>query len=280
MIDGLVPAVVRSPMDLAAVTFRALVRRHGIVLVPGFEASVSALLDLVSKLDAPAPPWDPFAVSEQHPLVQKVEVSSRPAVPAAKSSSQYWHSDVAFSSRPPNFTALLCLRDTLEGGETEFCDMRTPLLRVGDKERSVLREIDVLHSFAERLGPLMADKYGQGRIAEIEQRYPPIWQPLIRRQIATSAPALFASPLSAADYRSPTGHTDVQTAVEQAMREAVDPGMIYVHHWTPGDLLVWDNSVIMHRRALTRVIGERLHWRVSTWGVPVEAFADRESQPT
>lgn len=277
---GLVPAVVRSPMDLDAVTFRTLVRRQGIVLMPGFEASISALLELVAMLDTPAPPWDPFAVSKQHSLVQEIEVSSRPAVPVAKTSSQYWHSDVAFSSRPPNFTAILCLRNSKEGGETEFCDMRTPLSKVGEQTRSVLRQIDVLHSFAERLGPLMAEKYGKSRIAVIEQKFPPVWQPLIRCQVATPAAALFASPLSAADYRSPSSPTEVQTAINQTMREAVDQSAVYVHRWSPHDLLVWDNSVIMHRRALTRVVGDRLHWRVSTSGTPVKAFADREGQQT
>jgi taurine dioxygenase len=53
-----------------------------------------------------------------------------------------------------------------------------------------------------------------------------------------------------------------------------DPRFVYVHEWTKGDLVVWDNRCTLH--AATWFDAEhlaRVMWRTTVWGNPGPTYA-------
>jgi taurine dioxygenase len=41
---------------------------------------------------------------------------------------------------------------------------------------------------------------------------------------------------------------DSQTLFAELLPHMTEPDLIYKHHWSVGDVVMWDNSATMHRR--------------------------------
>ena len=40
---------------------------------------------------------------------------------------------------------------------------------------------------------------------------------------------------------------EAQTLLDDLLEFACQPPRVYTHHWTPGDLIIWDNRCVLHR---------------------------------
>jgi hypothetical protein len=43
------------------------------------------------------------------------------------------------------------------------------------------------------------------------------------------------------------GDAEARALLDELMAEATRPEFTYLHHWRPGDVLMWDNRATMHR---------------------------------
>ena len=58
------------------------------------------------------------------------------------------------------------------------------------------------------------------------------------------------------------------------MSHLTRPEFIYVHEWTPGDLIVWDNRCLVHAATWFDAETEgRMMWRTTVSGNPGAAYA-------
>jgi alpha-ketoglutarate-dependent taurine dioxygenase len=58
------------------------------------------------------------------------------------------------------------------------------------------------------------------------------------------------------------------------MRHTTQPAFVYVHEWTPGDLVVWDNRCLVHAATWFDVETiRRVMWRTTVSGNPGPAYA-------
>jgi alpha-ketoglutarate-dependent taurine dioxygenase len=248
------------------------IRAAGLVLIRDVELDAERFVQIVEALDPVTLPWDATDTAPGDPRVQVMRVE---AVSGGRrtSSAQHWHSDQSFAARPPGFTALYCVEAPHAGGGTQFCGMR-----LGGIAPSLLAALDgtrawIRHSFRDSLGVLLRGRRSPERLAVLDDRYPDVWHPLIREQPATGNPAMFLSPLTARTLRTGDSETEISASEPYAriLAAATSRANTYLHRWRPGDLLVWDNSVAMHRREPGAMEGGRAHWRVVTRGLEVKA---------
>lgn len=229
----------------------------GLVLMRDVELNATEFLGIVELLGTPASPWDATGVAAADERVQDMRVKGGQDG-MRTTSSQLWHSDQSFAAAPPEFTGLYCRQAARRGAGTEFCDMRLRALPPALGAAAVSSEVWVRHSFRESLGVLLGGRRPTEHMATLAARFPDVRHPLVRQQPDTGELAVLLSPLTA---------RDVPEIFGALLKAAVIN--VYQHVWRAGDLLIWDNSAVMHRREVGPVDGDRAHWRLVTQGRPV-----------
>ena len=103
--------------------------------------------------------------------------------------------------------------------------------------------------------PVAEQHYAQGKDTRGAQISDPSAQvyPLVWTCPVTNQPALMPQPrcLHALEQQTDTGSdflgvVESRHRVEAWMRPAIDPQLVYVHAWQPGDLVLWNNRSVWH----------------------------------
>jgi taurine dioxygenase len=257
---------------LGSTAIRARVRDVGLALVRDLELDVEGFVRVVQSLGPIVCPWDSTKVLPTDARVQDMTVQAGGYEKDRVSSAEHWHSDQSFAARPTGFTALYCIEGTRVGGGTQLCSTRISALSPG--YLSALPDgAWIRHSFSESLGVMLQGRRHPEDLKKVTEKYPDVWHPLVRTQPGTGAAALFLSPLTARTIRTGRQEADVSSsrAFGTLIRGATRRGNVYTHLWRAGDLLLWDNSVVMHRRQPGPVEGSRINWRAVTRGQRVTA---------
>lgn len=153
----------------------------------------------------------------------------------------FWHTDSSFKPVPAGHSVLSGRIIPPEGGETEFADLRAAHDALPEAKR---REIQGL--IAEHCLIHSRRRYGFLEFTETElKQWPPVLNPLVRRHPETGRSTLFIGSHAGRII----GMDDEAGAklIDELIAFATQPQFVYSHHWTLGDLIMWDNRCCMHR---------------------------------
>jgi taurine dioxygenase len=165
-----------------------------------------------------------------HPYVAQISLAQR------------WHTDSSFRPVPSMGSILHGVEITEEGGETWFSNMYAVYEALTPEQRQRTEGCKACHDFGYlmNLGAIKP-------LTEAErQAMPPVWQPMVRQHPVTGRKSLFISPI----YNNAVeGMEDDAAVALVAELTGIAEGdeFIYRHHWSPGDIVMWDNRCTMHR---------------------------------
>lgn len=153
-----------------------------------------------------------------------------------------WHSDQSYTPQPVFGTILYGVEIPEEGGETCFADLAAAYeaLPAALRERvdSVTAVYSPVKAGHERRAPLTPEQ-----IAAISTAT----HPLVRTHPYLGRKALYLSP----NHITTIGDLN-EAETEELLAELVEcatrAGHVYEHRWSEGDLIMWDNTSVMHRR--------------------------------
>ena len=140
------------------------------------------------------------------------------------------HQDYSFAD-PVGGIALYALEVPASGGETGFIDTRRALERLHPHQRQRIQDLEAVHF----------ERFARG---ETPNR---VRHPVVLRHPVTGRQSLFVDPLFT---ESLVGLApEVGTSLLRELWAALeDPALAHWHRWEIGDLIVWDNLVLMHAR--------------------------------
>jgi len=179
----------------------------------------------------------------QHPPIFEVTnriIDGRPS-PSAEVGRQ-WHSDGAFTLRPPAGSLLYCRQLPSVGGDTWFSNMYLAYDTLSPKLRNLLRPLEVVNDLGRVKG---IGARGHAVVADHLHDNPPVLQPMVRVHPETGRAALYLN-------ESVTCRIDGMTEEESAglldflFRHSVLPEFTYRHRWRRHHLVLWDNRCSMH----------------------------------
>jgi alpha-ketoglutarate-dependent 2,4-dichlorophenoxyacetate dioxygenase len=154
--------------------------------------------------------------------------------------SYVWHVDSTYV-RPRVRMSMLFGRVVPSGcAHTEFCDLRLAWEALSPEEQARLDGLTALHWLihSRRAADIPCSE-------EDLQRYRPIERPLVAVHQESGRKALcIASHVSGIKGME---DTEALALVGELIERAAVPERCYTHHWSPGDLLLWDNHAVMHR---------------------------------
>ena len=157
------------------------------------------------------------------------------------SGNQIWHTDGSFKIVPSLASALSAREVPPVGGETEFADMRAAYDALTCKKQRLIQSLRAEHDFM----------YSQGRIGveymteKEKAKVSPVQHPLVRLHPESGRKAIYAGRHASHVLGMPI--EEGRALIQELNEFATQPKFVHRHTWQAGDLVLWDNRMVMHR---------------------------------
>ena len=155
-----------------------------------------------------------------------------------------WHADMTYIDTPPKGSILHALEVPVGQGDTYFANMIAAHDDLPDDLKQQAENKRAIHDAAHNSAGMR--RKGCVEIDDVRQT-PGARHPLIRRDPATGRRALFLGrrPHS---YILGMAPAESDTLLDRLWAHAGNPKYAWSHQWLPGDLLMWQNLWVLHRR--------------------------------
>jgi alpha-ketoglutarate-dependent taurine dioxygenase len=187
-----------------------------------------------------------------------------------------WHTDQSYRRPPPDISLFLAVIPVPQGqGQTLFADGTAAYEALPPELKACVDGLEGVH---------VGMSAGRGRNDVLEGKTPrslgqheqPQRQPLVREHPVTGKRALYMCEYGQMDWvdgpiagMQPGPHGDGARLLETLVTHATQPGFVYVHEWSRGDLIVWDNRCLIHAATWFDADNlQRLMWRTTVSGNP------------
>ncbi len=144
---------------------------------------------------------------------------------------QGWHSDLSYLKYPLPYSFLYAIEAPDEGYETWYSNQLTAYEHLDEATREAIDQLEILHSWKSN---------------HPDRR--PAAHPLVLAHPRTGQRAIYgvpgfgdATPLSAPGQ-------DGEQLIKRVSAHLEQEQFVYKHVWRTGDLLIWDNRCVLHRR--------------------------------
>lgn len=155
-----------------------------------------------------------------------------------------WHADMTYVENPPKAAVLYALEIPVGQGDTYFANM---VKAYEDLPQDLKRTIEgkrAIHDAAHNSAGMLRKGYEE--IADVTKT-PGARHPLVRRDPGTGRRALFLGRRPHA-YVVGMDPAESDALLDRLWAHAARPKYAWSHQWRPGDLLMWQNLWVLHRR--------------------------------
>jgi alpha-ketoglutarate-dependent taurine dioxygenase len=200
----------------------------------------------------------------EHPEIQTITLDpakSDALLISYRQGNFHWHIDGATQEVPQKATLLSAREVDLAGGDTEFATTFAAYEALSEAEKAELEGLRVVHSFAAAQGRANPDPTDEERASW--DRVPTRVHPLVwsrrdgRRSLLLGATAdhVVGRPLE-----------EGRALLERLLDWSTQPRFVLRHHWQKGDLVIWDNTGMLHRALPFEPTSRRLLHRTTLVG--------------
>jgi taurine dioxygenase len=241
----------------------ALVRRRGMVVVPGQHLDEAEHLALARHFGRPAVTPLRRLLGMDRPCALIADDAEHPPAGFA------WHTDESWTETPPAFGILCALTIPASGGDTIWASTAAAYERLAPALRDLADSLSVEHHMGADYLATVARHHGDRIAGELVAAHPPVEQPLVRE--AGDRRALYLSPL----YATSIDGLDAATGtalLDVFHRTLEDPEVQVRWRWSEGDVVIWDEATTCHRALTDHFPATRRMRRCTTAGSrPVRA---------
>jgi taurine dioxygenase len=238
---------------------RDLLWREGVVVFPGQVLTREEQLEFMGFFAPPAPqPVRKFlGGSDDHALTvldPKYVVSGDETLPVDGAGRIIrfpefagWHSDSTFS---PEINAAATLRAEITppvGGDTCFASMRAAYDDLSPLMQEWLEGCEAIHCYPPDFkSAFKFHLYGDDAERRFDEKYIPWRHPVVVRHPETGDKSLFVNPVYTTEIAG-LSEKESRELLSFLFRHCTSAEYVYRHHWTPNDLVIWDELMMIHR---------------------------------
>ena len=158
-----------------------------------------------------------------------------------------WHIDQSYMPRPTFGTILFGEEIPPQGGDTWFADLATAYDRLPASLQTKIEGKRGVNSVDRHNKRDAAGRPDLAMTAGQLKRAPDSPHPLVRRHPLLGSRAIYYSPSHTAEIEGLSDQAS-QALFHELLPYMTQPELIYKHHWSVGDVVMWDNTATMHRR--------------------------------
>jgi taurine dioxygenase len=192
-----------------------------------------------------------------------------------------WHTDQSYRRPPPDISLFLGVGPVRKDqGQTLFADGTAAYEALSPELKVRVEGLDGIHvSLSAKRSRIEVLEGVTPRVLGPHEQ--PQRQPVVREHPVTGRRALYLCEYGQMDWlegpfagMEPGPRGDGATLLDDLMSHLTRPEFIYVHEWTPGDLIVWDNRCLVHAATWFDAETEgRMMWRTTVSGNPGATYA-------
>jgi alpha-ketoglutarate-dependent taurine dioxygenase len=177
-----------------------------------------------------------------------------------------WHIDGTYDTVPQKATTLTARHVAMSGGQTEFASTYAAYENLSEGERKRIDGLRVVHSFEASQRKVVASP--SEKDLAFWRRVPTNEVSLVwRRRDGRRSMVLGAT----ADHIVGMDPGESRALLDELEEWSTQPRFRYTHEWQEGDLVIWDNTGMLHRALPYDASSQRTLHRTTVHGV--EAFA-------
>ncbi|HTR84052.1 MAG TPA: TauD/TfdA family dioxygenase [Reyranella sp.] len=178
-----------------------------------------------------------------------------------------WHTDMSYNDLPPRASLLYALEVPPDGGNTGYLNMYAAYDTLPDRLKKAIEGKTCIHDSSRN----SAGELRRGFQTTLDVRKTPgAVHPLVRLHPLTKRKALFLGRRPGA-YIHGLSVEESEKLLDEIWAHATKPEFAWYQKWRIGDLVLWDNRCVMHRRDAFDESLRRLMHRTQIVGEPVLA---------
>jgi taurine dioxygenase len=155
-----------------------------------------------------------------------------------------WHSDMTYVETPPPASVLFSVEIPSEGGGTQFSCQHAALEALPESLRARVTDLRIKHDASHTsIGKLRA---GFDEVTD-PREVPGATHPAIRRHEENGRDALYLGRREFA-YVEGMRLEDSDALLDELWQHAALPENVWTQQWNVGDVIIWDNRRVLHRR--------------------------------
>lgn len=221
---------------------RHLLAEHGVLVLPGQHADDEAFLNFLRRFGALT--FTPGEIPVEHfPDLNVISNVGRKTPPRS-----VFHVDTSYVSKPPAYTALRAVAIPRRGGQTLFTNQYRAYETLPEAVRQRLAGRTVRH--------VVTGLSGSEAGPETEAQHP-----IFRTHPISGRTSLYLSTPERCVSVSGLPEAEGREVLEQLYAHSTRNDNIFRHTWSAGDVVVWDNGVVLHRADHDGVSGDRVMHR-------------------
>lgn len=154
-----------------------------------------------------------------------------------------WHTDQSYMANPATGCVLYMVEGPDEGGHTYWANLHLAYEALSPGLKDLIADKYAVFDYAKRQAG-----YNEGALSEdIKQQTPPIMHPLVTVHPRTGQKALYLDPSTTVGIAG-MDEVEGRQLLDELCAHATKPAFVYKHEWHIGDVVMWDNGILLHRR--------------------------------
>lgn len=155
-----------------------------------------------------------------------------------------WHTDQSYVTEPATGSVLYMVEMPKDPPVTYWANLQLAYDALDRRMKERIDSLNVVYDYLVRQStyddePEMSD--------ELRQRTPAVTHPLVNTHPGTGNRSLYLDPTTAAGIEGWEAEAG-QDLLQELAAHATRSEFVYAHHWQIGDVVMWDNGFLMHRR--------------------------------
>ncbi|MSO77022.1 MAG: TauD/TfdA family dioxygenase [Alphaproteobacteria bacterium] len=155
-----------------------------------------------------------------------------------------WHTDQSYMSDPATGALLYMVEMPPEGGLTYWANLRLAYAALPQATKERIEPLSAVYDYAKRQATYDDEK---PMSAELRAKTPPVMHPLVNIDPVTGDRSLYLDPTTTVGIEGLAPEAG-EALLGELAAHATRPEFVYCHHWQMGDLVMWDNGFLLHRR--------------------------------
>ena len=176
-------------------------------------------------------------------VISNIEVDGKP-IGGLGNKEATWHSDMTYIEDPPPASILMSLEVPELGGDTHFSDQKAAYLSLPSELVSRIKNLSIKHNAAHTsVGDL---RRGFDPIKDPREA-PGAIHPIVRTHDETQEKVLYLGRRELA-YVVGFALEESEQLLNEVWRYAAMSENVWTQQWEVGDVIIWDNRRVLHRR--------------------------------